>query len=246
MKNFVVAPNSPGKEGKGQKKNAGKKQKIGGGISPPPKSQVDDVVKSHSKGKGGILEKGTEGEGVKEREVKEGSKSKKKGEDKGSLIIWNKGNSRFQAKKADIEVILEKYKPLVMGILEANMGINICTHMLGIDGYILERDNLIEQGCRTRTAIYINEKLEYKRRKDLEVKGSPAIWIEISPDSTKSWLLFVGYREWRSLLDKDKEKSLKMEQQLIRLEKWNESWKKADKEGKPMYIMGDLNIDVIP
>ena len=187
-----------------------------------------------------------EGEVSNGKAVESRMKRSKKVEDKGKLVIWNKGNSRFQAKKVDIEVILDKYKPLVMGILEANMGVNTLTSTLGIDGYLLERDNLIEEGCRTRTAVYISEKLDYRRRKDLEIKGSPAIWIELSPDSTKPWLLFVGYREWRSLIDKDKEKSLSMEQQMNRLDKWRKSWKKAEVEGKSMYIMGDLNIDVIP
>ena len=53
----MVAPNSPGKKGTEQKKknkNKIKKQKIGGGTSPPPASQVSDIDTSPSKGKGGV------------------------------------------------------------------------------------------------------------------------------------------------------------------------------------------------
>ena len=122
----------------------------------------------------------------------------------------------------------------------------MCSASLGIDGYILERDNLCVERCRTQTALYISVNLNYVRRKDLEIKASPMIWIEVNKNTPSAWLLFVGYREWRSLLDKDKDKSVAMDQQLERLLKWKESWLLAEAEGKPMYAMGDMNIDVRP
>ena len=169
----------------------------------------------------------------------------KRGE-KGKFLCWNKGNSTFMSKKPDIERVIEEHKPLMIGILEANMGWNMDSDILAIDGYELERDNLHLVQGRTRAAVYIHNKLRYKRRSDLEPDNSPAIWIEVNPQSTKPYLLFFGYREWRSLLDRDKKYSELMSQQKVRLSRWKESWFRAEKEGKLMILMGDWNIDVAP
>ena len=160
--------------------------------------------------------------------------------------MWNKGNSNFLTKKSDLEKIIEVHKPLLFGVLEANMGENCYQPALNIDGYSLERDNLASEGGITRAAVYVIEGLNYSRRKDLEVKASPMIWLEINPNSKEAWLAFIGYREWRSLLSKKKKKSRSMPQQLLRLGLWREKWLEAEKEQKPMFLMGDWNVDTIP
>ena len=139
----------------------------------------------------------------------------KKGE-KGKFICWNKGNASFMTKKPDIEKLIEDHKPLMVGILEANMKHNICQDILAVDGYKLERDNLHLVKGRTRTAVYINQHLRYRRREDLEPDNSPTIWLEVNPQSAKPYLVFFGYREWRSLVAMDKNKSKQMKEQLIR------------------------------
>ena len=98
----------------------------------------------------------------------------KKGE-KGKFMCWNKGNAAFMIKKPDIEKLIGDHKPLMIGILEANMKHNICLDILSVDGYKLERDNLHLAKGRTRTAVYINQHLRYKRREDLEPVNSPTI-----------------------------------------------------------------------
>ena len=115
----------------------------------------------------------------------------------GRILCWNKGNSTFMAKKSDIERLIEVHKPLMFGILEANIGSNSCLDILAIDGYTLERDNLHLANGRNRAAVYINSLVRYRRRVDLEPKNSPTIWLEINPQSIKPYLVFFGYREWR-------------------------------------------------
>ena len=164
----------------------------------------------------------------------------------GKILCWNKGNSTFLAKKPELEILIEEHKPLLLGVLEANMGENCFSPALEIEGYNLERDNLATEGGLTRKALYVNRGLNYSRRLDLEVKAMPPIWIEVNPDTPSAWLVFVAYREWVSLAAEDKKKSRSMEQQLYRMEQWRTNWKKANSEQKPMFMIGDWNIDVTP
>ena len=152
------------------------------------------------------------------------------------------------AKKPDIERMMEENKPLVFGVLEANIGSNSCLDILAVDGYILERDNLHLANSRNRAAVYINSQIKYSRRSDLEPADSPTIWIEINPQSANPYLVFIGYREWQSLVGKAKarKESGLMRQQLLRLATWGESWAKAEQEDKEMILLGDWNVDVRP
>ena len=122
------------------------------------------------------------------------------------IMWWNKGNSNFLNKMDKIQNMIIKHKPLVFGICEANMGAQCYAPALEIPGFSLERDNLYCSNIRTRTAAYISDKVLYKRRIDLEMKDIPMIWLEIVATKPKSWLLCIGYRQWRTLAVKKKQK----------------------------------------
>ena len=199
------------------------------GLAPNPPIQQQADNKKHKKQK------------TKNKNIKNGKI--------GKILCWNKGNSTFSVKKPEIEILIGNHNPLMMGILEANMGENCYTPALQIDGYNLERDNLMDEGGITRTAVYIKEGMDYIRRKDLEVKATPAIWIEVSPNTASAWLILIAYREWCSLLIKDKKEKIKsrsINQQLVRLEACREKIREAEKEQKPLFVIGDWNIDVSP
>ena len=162
------------------------------------------------------------------------------------LMMWNKGNSLFDKKKDEIELLLSNHKPMCLGIMEANVEPDHHLPALEIDGYKLELDGLWHSGAKARTVIYIMNEASYVRRKDLEPPDSPAIWLEFWPASKKACLVFVAYREWRKLKAKSKRVSGSDKQQLKRLDGWEESWLKANEEGKQMILMGDFNVDVRP
>ena len=146
----------------------------------------------------------------------------------------------------EIQLMIEIHKPAIFGLGEANIGVHCHPPALEIPGFILERDNLVANGIRTRTAAYISDKLTYKRRLDLECANTPLIWLEIFAAKPKSWLLALGYRQWRTLNKKKNVDSGSTSAQLERLSKWGDSWEKAGEEGKQIVIIGDLNIDVGP
>ena len=60
----------------------------------------------------------------KTKNIKTTKKHKTKMGQSGKVICWNKGNSTFLAKKPEVEQMIDVHQPLIMGILEANMGEN--------------------------------------------------------------------------------------------------------------------------
>ena len=69
------------------------------------------------------------------------------------------------------------------------------------------------------------------------------LWLEIFT-GVKPWLLFLGYRQWRTLNPKTAKTSGDDKKQMERLKKWQTSWTKAEQEDKPLLILGDMNIGV--
>ena len=152
----------------------------------------------------------------------------------------------FLAKKEEIEIIINDHNPLCIGILEANVEHDIHPPALKIDGYMVELDGLHDKGLKGRTMVYVKEEANYIRRADLEPPLSPTIWHELFPGSKGAILVFFGYRQWCTLQATNKQRSRSTKQQLVRLSAWEESWVRAENEGKPLFILGDLNVDVQP
>ena len=162
------------------------------------------------------------------------------------LLCWNKGNSSFARKKDEIEMLVNDHSPVALGILEANIEIDCHLPSIAIEGYSYELDNMCEDGVKTRAVMFIKDGTSYSRRRDLEPKCSPAIWLEIKDTPSKPYLLFMGYREWRSAKDDDKQLSGNKFNQMKRLNEWSMSWKRAEEEGKMLILMGDFNVDIMP
>ena len=164
-------------------------------------------------------------------------------------MCWNKGNSSFNTKKDEINILINDHSPLLLGILEANIDQDQHLQMVKIDGYTEEIDNLYENGFKSRTLVYINDQSDYLRRRDLEPPNSPVIWLEFPNRGGKPFLVFIGYREWRCIHlkeNKKKKTSGNRTEQIKRLDDWNLSWSKAECENKMMILMGDYNIDLQP
>ena len=78
------------------------------------------------------------------------------------------------------------------------MGSNCYSPILRIDGYNLERNNLNEEDSITGTVLYVDQSLNYIRRRDIEAKPFPTIWLEINPNSPTAWLFFLRYNQFRA------------------------------------------------
>ena len=168
----------------------------------------------------------------------------KKTQQLSKIMFWNKGNAKFLNRKVEITSIIEKYNPIIFGILEANLSPNHHKPATTITDYNIEIDNLIDSKTQARTVIYISNQIIYKRRKDLEPKVTPLIWIEINPKTKDTWLVSIGYREWESQVKNRTNGSRDIKDQQERLQEWTNMWEKANLENKPILIAGDLNIEV--
>ena len=159
---------------------------------------------------------------------------------------WNKGNGDIMGKLDEIELKIEKHKPVIFGILEANIGTDCHTPVIQMEEFELERDNLNTSQIRTRAAVYISCQIDYKRRLDLETSEIPMIWLEIKSKKSKPWLIMIGYRQWRTLGKNGGKKSGTMTAQITRLKLYERAILNAGKENKEIIITGDMNIDVTP
>ena len=82
-----------------------------------------------------------------------------------SLFTWNKGNSTFKNKRDDILVTLERYRPDIFAIQEANFDL---INDRGFENYMIESNSLCRGYNISRTILLIKKGVAYKRRKDLE------------------------------------------------------------------------------
>ena len=100
---------------------------------------------------------------------------------------WNNKSSQCHSAKNtknQVAEVLKVHKLDVLSISEANVYKEDDSSDLKIKGYELICDNLLEKG-RTRSAMYINEKFQYKLRKDLMEQNTPEVWLEIDMKKTK-------------------------------------------------------------
>ena len=99
------------------------------------------------------------------------------------MISWNKGNSNFRTKKDDILVTINRYKPDIFAIHEANYRSKNDGH---IYGYNVKCNTLIEGYDISRTILLLKKGISYKRRYDLENKYISRIWVQINISKTSS------------------------------------------------------------
>ena len=96
----------------------------------------------------------------------------------------------------------------------------------------------------SRSALFVKKQISYKRRYDLEDIDTSNIWIELAINKSKNCMVMGGYRQWRLLLqmDKDNDKDLN-KKQLMRFQKTLEKWKIAIDENKDVIVITDDNLD---
>ena len=110
-----------------------------------------------------------------------------------SLFTWNKGNSTFKNKRDDILVTLERYKPDIFAIQEANFDI---INDRGFLNYSIEANTLCRGHTTDRTILLIKNGIAYKRRNDLENDYISSVWIQIIISKKVSTLISSYYRQW--------------------------------------------------
>ena len=160
------------------------------------------------------------------------------------LMHWNKGASFLRNKKDEIETVIEKYKPHVLGLSEANFFSDHDKDAVQFPDYVLHLCPTItnqDLGV-SRVAVYTHTSLVVKPRPDLMNNELSAIWLEVGLPNKRKFLVCNCYREWGYLKQPDQ----RSHSRAAQLERWTmliEKWECALNEGKEVILLGDINID---
>ena len=115
-----------------------------------------------------------------------------------TIVHWNKGSSLLKNKKDDIETIIEKYKPHVLGLSEANLRKDDDISDVQLSDYNLHTCPTIhnpEHGV-SRVVVYTHKSLIVKPRPDLMNPWISAVWLEVGLPRRHKFLVCNAYREW--------------------------------------------------
>ena len=103
-----------------------------------------------------------------------------------NFLHFNKGPSYFHNKINDIHEIIDKYKPNIFSISEANYVIDRDNTDCGLfDSYNIETTDQLCKFNISRQLLLIDARLQYTRRYDLESKFECCIWVELKSKAQK-------------------------------------------------------------
>merc|ERR1712240_272533 len=157
-----------------------------------------------------------------------------------TLVTWNKGNGTFKNKRDDILLTIDRYRPDIFAIHEANFDLNSDR---GFDNYVIEANTLCKGHQISRTIMLIKQGIPYKRRKDLENDYIASIWVQIKINSKVSTLISSFYRQWSLPQELKINNSNSPASQKDRYSIFTNQISRASKEGRDIVILTDENID---
>ena len=145
-------------------------------------------------------------------------------------------------KKISLDTAIKVIRPDILGISETVLGENT-NGACDYEGY-----KWTTKSDSSRIGVLINDSLDWRRRRDLEVKGVAAIWVEIGSQTKHPVLVCNIYREWQRLQGEPpaagEDGSDSEAAQLTRWTLFIEVWKKVAESGQEHHILGDVNLDV--
>ena len=161
-----------------------------------------------------------------------------------NCVYWNKGPSFLCNKQLDIETIVERHKPHVLGLGEANFRHDHDLEDVQLPGYTLHLDSSVNNPNlgMARVAVYTHNALRVKRRPDLEDDSIAAIWLECGLPNQQGVIICVGYRQWR-LVGQTDNTSASVQEQFARWSIFLDKWEAALTENKEVLVTLDANLD---
>ena len=160
---------------------------------------------------------------------------------------WNKGPSLLINKHQEIMSVIDKHKPHILGLGEANFRLGHDIADANVQGYHLHLHSALDRrdlGNTSRVAVYTHELLRVKRRRDLESDEVAAIWLECGLPNQRGVIVCMGYRQWR-LLGQSTDNSASVTEQLARWTIFVDKWESAIQEDKEVIVMMDANLDYL-
>ena len=160
------------------------------------------------------------------------------------IIHWNKGPSHLENKKSEIEAVVDKYHPHILGLSEANLHSWHDMDKVQLPDYTLYTCPTLSNPSLqvSRIVVYTHSSLVVKLRPDLMDNNISSIWMEIGLPGRGKILICNTYREWQHMGQQDNS-SRTLAAQLGRWELFLQQWERAIREEKEVIVTGDINID---
>ena len=161
------------------------------------------------------------------------------------IAHWNLGSAELQNKMCEIEAAVEKVKPGIFGISEANLSKNTDLKLVQLEGYKLLTAKTLKNPNigMSRVVVYLSETLAGKLREDLMSEDFSSIWVELGVPGSKKILVSNVYRD-HQWMNQGVDKTSKSPQAVM--ERWMgflDQWKRALETGSEVHSIGDFNID---
>ena len=144
-------------------------------------------------------------------------------------------------KLTSLDTAMKFEKPDVLGISETQLGDNtngVCDY----EGYVW-----VTKDDSSRISVLINDSLTWRRRRDLEIPGIAAIWVELGSQTKSPTLVCNYYREWQRLQHEQpaagEDGSDSEHAQMTRWQLFVEVWKEVCDTGQEYHLLGDFNCD---
>ena len=156
----------------------------------------------------------------------------------------NKGHSNFSTSKDLIVDHIEKEKPDVLTLGEANIKSDEPNLTKDFKDYTVETKFLKDQD-NARIAVFVHKDVIYERLKDYENEINPMIVLKIRISSRQYLHLVCIYRQWNLLSNLKTPTSHKLKEQMARLDSILEVVKELRDNNKQVVLNGDINIDLL-
>ena len=160
-----------------------------------------------------------------------------------TIMHWNKGSSFLMNKKDDIATIIEDYRPLVLGLSEANLRKEDNLSDVQIPDYNLHTCPTMDNPDHgvSRVVVYTHKSLIVKPRPDLMNPQISAVWLEVGLPGRHKFLICNAYREWGFPNQPDRI-SHSIAAQKERWSLFLDKWESTIIEDKEVIVLGDINI----
>ena len=160
-----------------------------------------------------------------------------------TIMHWNKGPSLLQNKMHDIENIIDKYKPHILGLSEANLRnfddiseVQIKDYNLHVCPTINNLNHRV-----SRVVVFTHRSVVVKPRLDLMNPLVSTVWLEVGLPRQRKFLVCNAYREWGYPNQPDKS-SHSYSSQKDRWSLFLDQWETGILEDKEIIVLGDINI----
>ena len=139
-------------------------------------------------------------------------------------MSWNKGSQFLINCINDTNYILNRYKPHILTLSEAQVK-PIHESKILFEKYNIEYDNLLHNNKMARSCMLVHEDIRYERLKDSEPDFTSVIAIKVGLKHCKKFVVIQWYRQWQLLNSIDTE-SHTTEKQRERINKVMNKWSK--------------------